>query len=90
MLCPPYQSDSVTNLRKAQAAYLNRQQEYEKAKGDTLKAEGDKVEKRRKAEEEASHKVHILSHRRICTHMDGHTYTHKRQTKGCLGNVLFM
>ena len=51
------QTESVTNLRKAQNLYQNRQQDYERAKELALKAEGEKVEKRRKAEEEAMHKV---------------------------------
>ncbi|XP_035827402.1 rho GTPase-activating protein 45 isoform X1 [Aplysia californica] len=50
-------SDSVTNLRKAQALYHSRQQDHERARDLALKADGEKVEKRRKAEEETLHKA---------------------------------
>ncbi|CAG5122061.1 unnamed protein product, partial [Candidula unifasciata] len=50
-------NDSVTNLRKAYSHYLNRQQDHERARDLALKADGEKQEKRRKAEEEAMHKA---------------------------------
>lgn len=64
------QQESVNNLRKAQSLYVTRQQEYEKAKELSQKTESDalqhsttggnisaKIDKKKKAEEEASHKV---------------------------------
>jgi len=62
------QQDAVHSLRKAQSLYVTRQQEYEKAKEQAKKIESDmlsqsnssalnKVDKRRKLEEEALHKV---------------------------------
>ncbi|GFS13572.1 minor histocompatibility protein HA-1-like [Elysia marginata] len=50
-------TESVTNLRKAQALYNSRQQDRDRAREMALKAEPDKVEKRRKAEEETMHKA---------------------------------
>ncbi|XP_059149401.1 rho GTPase-activating protein 29-like isoform X1 [Physella acuta] len=50
-------TDAVTNLRKAQALYMTRQQDHERAHDLALKADGEKLEKRRKAEEEAMHKA---------------------------------
>ena len=65
-----FQQESVSNLRKAQSLYMTRQQEYEKAKDVAQKAESDalstsgsntnlvaKIDKRKKNEEEALHKV---------------------------------
>ena len=52
-----WQTESVTNLRKAQALYNSRQQDRDRARELALKADGDKQEKRRKAEEEMMHKV---------------------------------
>ncbi|XP_076440442.1 uncharacterized protein LOC143279954 isoform X2 [Babylonia areolata] len=48
--------DTVNNLRKAQALYISRQQELERVRETLQKAEGDKMEKRKKSEEEAMHK----------------------------------
>lgn len=50
-------ADLVTNLRKAHTLYMNRQQDHERAHELALKTDGEKQEKRRKAEEEAMHKV---------------------------------
>ncbi|RUS77643.1 hypothetical protein EGW08_014586 [Elysia chlorotica] len=50
-------TESVTNLRKAQALYNSRQQDRDRARELALKADGEKQEKRRKAEEEAMHKA---------------------------------
>ena len=76
------QQESVNNLRKSQSLYVTRQQEYEKAKELSQKTETDalqstsssnhaaKVDKKRKAEEEALHKVGScskLSVSGICT-----------------------
>ena len=60
----------MNNLRKAQTLYVTRQQEYEKAKELSLKTESDilshstssgnltaKIDKKKKAEDDASHKV---------------------------------
>jgi hypothetical protein len=47
----------VNNLRKAQSLYISRQQELERARETLQKAEGEKLEKRKKAEEDAMHKV---------------------------------
>lgn len=55
-----FQTDSVTNLRKAQALYHSRQQDHERAKELSLKAEGDKQEKRKKVEEDTMHKVWFI------------------------------
>ncbi|KAK6171912.1 hypothetical protein SNE40_018333 [Patella caerulea] len=49
--------DTVTNLRKAQALYVNRQQEFERAKEAYSKADSDKQEKRKKTEDDALHKA---------------------------------
>ena len=62
------------NLRKAQSMYVTRQQEYEKAKELAQKVESDalsassgntslvaKVDKRKKVEEEAAHKVRVFN-----------------------------
>ncbi|XP_070194646.1 rho GTPase-activating protein 45-like isoform X3 [Littorina saxatilis] len=48
--------DTVNNLRKAQALYISRQQELERIRETVQKAEGDKMEKRKKSEEEAMNK----------------------------------
>ncbi|KAH9523439.1 Rho GTPase-activating protein 45 [Bulinus truncatus] len=50
-------SESISNLRKAQNLYNTRQQDCERAHELSLKADGEKLEKRRKAEEEAVHKA---------------------------------
>ena len=56
----------MSNLKKARALYVSRNQEYEKAKDSAQKAEVDsmsqssgmaKIEKKKKLEEEAMHKV---------------------------------
>lgn len=49
--------DTVNNLRKAQALYVSRQQEFERARETAQKADSEKVEKRKKLEEEAMHKA---------------------------------
>ncbi|KAK7468187.1 hypothetical protein BaRGS_00036600 [Batillaria attramentaria] len=49
--------DTVNNLRKAQALYVSRQQEYERARETVQKSDGEKLEKRKKLEEEALHKA---------------------------------
>ncbi len=63
------QQESVANLRKARALYVQRQQEYEKAKDVALKAENDslamsssgtKADKKRKHEEDAMHRVSVI------------------------------
>ena len=51
------QQDTVNNLRKAQALYISRQQELERVRDTLQKAEGEKMEKRKRSEEEAMHKV---------------------------------
>ena len=64
------QQEAVGNLKKAQTLYVTRQQEYEKAKEMSQKVETDalssssgnmslvaKMDKRKKVEEEALHKV---------------------------------
>ena len=51
------QQDTVNNLRKAQALYISRQQELERVRDTMQKAEGEKMEKRKRLEEEAMHKV---------------------------------
>ena len=56
-----FQSDSLNSLRKSQQLYISRQQDYERAKEASLKAEGDKIEKRKKAEEENKLKVFLLN-----------------------------
>ena len=73
-----FQQESVSNLRKAQSLYMTRQQEYEKAKDVAQKAESDalstsgsntnlvaKIDKRKKNEEEALHKV-SLNYSKTC------------------------
>ncbi len=68
----PLQHDAVTNLRKAKSLYITRQQEFEKAKEATQKAENEslsqstagqaaKFEKKRKLEDEALTKVQMLA-----------------------------
>ena len=54
------QQDTVNNLRKAQALYISRQQELERVRDTLQKAEGEKMEKRKRSEEEAMHKVTFL------------------------------
>ena len=67
------QQEAVGNLRKAQSMYVTRQQEYEKAKELAQKVESDalsssssntslvsKMDKRKKLEEEAAHKVRLI------------------------------
>ena len=57
MLVFAMQQDTVNNLRKAQALYISRQQELERVRDTLQKAEGEKMEKRKRSEEEAMHKV---------------------------------
>jgi len=57
--------EAVANMRKAQAHYIQKQVDWEKAKEASLKAEnsepdGNKTEKRRKTEDEAMQKVSCL------------------------------
>ena len=54
------QQDTVSNLRKAQALYVSRQQELERVRETIQKADGEKMEKRKKYEEEAMHKVRLI------------------------------
>ena len=60
------QQESVGQLRKARSLYVQRQQEYEKAKDIAQRAEseslaqsssGNKADKKRKLEEDAMHRV---------------------------------
>ena len=60
------QQDTVGNLKKAQALYISRQQELERARETLQKAEGEKMEKRKKTEEEAVHKVLEISDFIVC------------------------
>ena len=63
----PFQNDAVNNLRKAKALYMTRQQEYDKARDITQRAEAEGVtqssggltraEKKKKLEDDAMHKV---------------------------------
>ena len=68
------QQEAVGNLKKSQTLYVTRQQEYEKAKEMSQKVETDalssssgnmslvaKMDKRKKVEEEALHKVGCFS-----------------------------
>ena len=59
----------MSNLKKAQSMYVTRQQEYEKARELSQKIETEllnqsggtgKIDKRKKAEEDACHKVRKL------------------------------
>ncbi|XP_013073808.2 rho GTPase-activating protein 45-like isoform X1 [Biomphalaria glabrata] len=50
-------TESITNLKKAQNLYNTRQQDCERAHDLSLKADGEKLERRKKAEEEAMHKA---------------------------------
>ena len=63
-----YQHDAVNNLRKAKNMYITRQVEYEKSRESSLRAEHEnlsastgatqgKLERKRKLEEDAMHKV---------------------------------
>ncbi|ESP01320.1 hypothetical protein LOTGIDRAFT_230659, partial [Lottia gigantea] len=49
--------EAVSNLNRAQSLYITRQQDYERARLAVNKAEGDKLEKKKKLEEEAMHKA---------------------------------
>lgn len=51
------QHETVSNLRKAQAMYISRQQEFERAREAVLKSDSEKLDKRKKLEEETMHKV---------------------------------
>ena len=66
MHCLKLQQEAVGNLRKARSLYVSRQQEYEKAKEATQRAESEalsmssgltKADRKKKAEEEAMHRV---------------------------------
>ena len=59
--------EAVSNLRKAKALYVQRQQEWERAKEASLRAESSaadteqaKIDKRKKVEEDALQKVSIV------------------------------
>ncbi|XP_025111393.1 rho GTPase-activating protein 45-like isoform X3 [Pomacea canaliculata] len=49
--------ETVSNLRKAQAMYISRQQEFERAREAVLKSDSEKLDKRKKLEEETMHKA---------------------------------
>lgn len=57
----------MSNLRKAKSQYIQRQQEYEKAREAAQKLDTDhqaagKVDKKRKLEDDAMHRVHHSFH----------------------------
>ena len=63
-----FQHEAVANLKKSRNLYVTRHQEYDKAREGAQKAETEslaqssgaaKIEKKRKQEEEAMHKVRV-------------------------------
>ena len=64
------QQDAISNLRKARMLYTSRQQEYDKAKEAAQRAEsealgqsasGGRADRKKKVEDEAMHRVGLLS-----------------------------